>query len=95
MKKLLAALLVVMMLITMTACGAKEGGDDLKVGFIFLHDEQSTYDKNFIDAAIAACDKMGVEMVQKTQIPESNKCYDAAVSRCRVLPCNRYSGAYR
>ena len=26
----------------------KEG---LKIGFIFLHDEKSTYDKNFMDAA--------------------------------------------
>ncbi len=88
MKKLLAALLVVMMLITMTACGAKNNEDELKVGFIFLHDEQSTYDKNFIDAAIAACDKMGVTMVQKTQVPESNKCYDAAVELIETEGCD-------
>ena len=61
---------------------------DLKVGFIFLHDEQSTYDKNFIDAAIAACDNMGVEMVQKTQIPESTDCYDAAVELIEVEECD-------
>jgi basic membrane protein A len=61
---------------------------DLKVGFIFLHDEQSTYDKNFIDAAIAACDNMGVEMVQKTQIPESTDCYDAAVELIEVEDCD-------
>ncbi len=61
---------------------------DLKVGFIFLHTEQSTYDKNFIDAAIAACDEMGVEMVQKTDIPESNACYDAAVELIEVEECD-------
>ena len=88
MKRLLAALLVVMMLFTMTACGAKNNEDELKVGFIFLHDEQSTYDKNFIDAAIAACDKMGVTMVQKTQVPESNKCYDAAVELIETEGCD-------
>lgn len=88
MKRLLAALLVVMMLITMTACGAKNNEDELKVGFIFLHDEQSTYDKNFIDAAIAACDKMDVTMVQKTQVPESNKCYDAAVELIETEGCD-------
>ena len=61
---------------------------DLKVGFIFLHTEQSTYDKNFIDAAIAACKEMGVEMVQKTDIPESNACYDAAVELIEVEECD-------
>ena len=28
---------------------------DLKLGFIFLHDENSTYDLNFINAAKEAC----------------------------------------
>ncbi len=88
MKKLISALLIVMMLFTMAACGTKPAGDDLKVGFIFLHDEQSTYDKNFIDAAKEACEKMGVTMVQKTQIPESNKCYDAAVELIESDGCD-------
>ena len=88
MKKLISALLIVMMLFTMAACGPKPAGDDLKVGFIFLHDEQSTYDKNFIDAAKEACEKMGVTMVQKTQIPESNKCYDAAVELIESDGCD-------
>lgn len=34
--------------------------EDLKVGFIFLHDANSTYDKNFMDAATAACTKLGL-----------------------------------
>ncbi len=61
---------------------------DLKVGFIFLHDEQSTYDKNFMDAAKKACEEMGVEYVQKTQIPESKDCYDAAVELVEVDGCD-------
>ena len=61
---------------------------EVKVGFIFLHDENSTYDKNFMDAAKAACEEMGVEYAQKTQIPESNKCYDAAVELIEVDGCN-------
>ncbi len=88
MKKLLALLLAVVMVFGLTACGGTEDADKLKVGFIFLHDENSTYDKNFIDAAIAACDEMGVEMVQKTQIPESNACYDAAVELVEVEDCD-------
>ena len=51
---------------------------DFKVGFIMLHDENSTYDLNFINAAKAACEKLGVESVIKTNIPEGQECYDAA-----------------
>ena len=93
MKKLFALLLAAMMIFGMAACGTSAQGDDaktsdLKVGFIFLHDENSTYDKNFIDAAKIACENMGVKMVQKTQIPESNACYEAAVELIEVEGCS-------
>ena len=52
--------------------------NEVKVGFIFLHDENSTYDRNFMEAAVAACEAQGVEYMQKTGIPESNECYEAA-----------------
>ena len=69
------------------AAATEEAGDTdtaeastagLKAGFIFLHDENSTYDLNFMNAAKAACEKMGVEYVAKTNIPEGQECYDAA-----------------
>ncbi|MCD8358235.1 MAG: BMP family ABC transporter substrate-binding protein [Oscillospiraceae bacterium] len=66
------------------AAGTETGSDtaattaDVKVGFIFLHDENSTYDKNFIDAAVEACDTLGVEYVLRTNIPEGQECYNAA-----------------
>ena len=50
----------------------------LKAGFIFLHDENSTYDLNFINAAKEACETLGVEYLFKTGIPEDESCYDAA-----------------
>ena len=50
----------------------------VKAGFIFLHDENSTYDLNFINAAKEACEKLGVEYLLKTGIPEGQECYDAA-----------------
>ena len=50
----------------------------LKAGFIFLHDENSTYDLNFLNAAKEACEKLGVEYVIKTNIPEGQECYEAA-----------------
>ena len=102
MKKLIALLLACLMVLGMAACAPADNNDgtkapaddttaapiDLKVGFIFLHTEQSTYDKNFIDAAIAACEEMNVEMVQKTDIPESNACYEAAVELIEVEECD-------
>ena len=92
MKKILALLLSVLMLFSLVACGGtnteEPAADELKVGFIFLHDENSTYDKNFIDAAKEACANMGVTMVQKTQIPESNACYDADIELIEVEGCD-------
>ncbi|MBQ7809494.1 MAG: BMP family ABC transporter substrate-binding protein [Clostridia bacterium] len=94
MKKVLSILLVLVLCLgtcmAFAGCGTTTGTDkaDVKVGFIFLHDENSTYDKNFMDAAKASCEEMGVEYAQKTQIPESNKCYDAAVELIEVDGCN-------
>ena len=50
----------------------------VKIGFIFLHDENSTYDLNFMNAAKEACDKLGVESLMRTNIPETSACYEAA-----------------
>lgn len=103
MKKIIALLLAAAMLFAFAACnktpvnedGSTEADvnnatavEDVKVGFIFLHDEQSTYDKNFMDAAKKACEEMNVEYAQKTQIPESKDCYDAAVELIEVDGCN-------
>ena len=90
MKKLLALLLAAVMLFSFVGCGGNKGEEksDLKVGFIFLHDENSTYDKNFIDAAVEACKNMGVTMVRKTQIPESNAAYEAAKELIEVDECD-------
>lgn len=51
---------------------------DFKAGFIFLHDENSSYDLNFINAALEACEKLGVEYLFKKNISEDQSCYDAA-----------------
>ena len=78
---ILAALLVVA---TFVGCSAKDNGEakteeaKVKLGLITLHDENSTYDKNFIVAAKEAAEKMGVELVQKNNIEEGQACYEAA-----------------
>ena len=94
MKKFTALLLALVMVFALAACGSKdepapaadgsaaaepaEAASDLKVGFIFLHDENSTYDKNFMDAAKAACEKLGVAYELRTNIPEGEQCYETA-----------------
>ena len=50
----------------------------VKIGFIYLHDENSTYDLNFLNAAKAACEQTGVPYINKVGIPEGNECYEAA-----------------
>lgn len=91
-KKVFAVVMALVLVVTcFAACGGKETPETqekLKVGFIFLHDENSTYDKNFMDAAIAACKEMDVEYVQKTQIPESKDCFDAAQALIETDGCN-------
>ena len=81
MKKLFSVILACLMVFSLAACtnGApKAEKSSVKAGFIFLHDENSTYDLNFINAAKEACDKLGVECVLKTNIPEGQECYEAA-----------------
>ena len=93
MKKFLAMLLALVMALSLVACGEKKDptGDDtknpdegskVKVGFITLHDENSTYDKNFIDAAKEACANLGLVENQdyfiKTNVGETEQCAEVA-----------------
>ena len=91
MKKFFALLLSLTMILALTACGGSKSEDttpadsdtqepasNFKVGFITLHDENSTYDLNFINAAKAACEKLGIEYTLITNVPEGQECYDKA-----------------
>lgn len=85
-KKIIAVVLALVLAFAFAACSA--GGDDkesdakqVKVGFIFLHDENSTYDKNFIDAADEACKALGIDdadKIYKKNVPEGQECFEAA-----------------
>jgi basic membrane protein A len=84
MKKTIVSLLVSLSMVMGLSMGAvsvvsaEEAAADYKVGFITLHDENSTYDLNFLNAAQEACEKLGVEAVIKKNVPEGQECYDAA-----------------
>ena len=86
-------LLALVMALSLVACGEKkddtQGNGDgdataakVKVGFITLHDENSTYDKNFIDAAKEACANLGLveneDYFIKTNVGETEQCAEVA-----------------
>ena len=94
MKKFLAMLLALVMALSLVACGEQKQPDTpdvpddgqqtatVKVGFITLHDENSTYDLNFINAAKEAIANLGLtdaDYILKTNVPEGQECYEAAV----------------
>ena len=82
MKKILA--LVLVLALCLTAVAAMADGvakEDIKLGVILLHDEDSTYDNNFIVGVKDAAAKLGLsddQVIIKRNIPESNDCYEAA-----------------
>lgn len=87
MKKILCALLVLAMVFALAACSgtANNGGNKadkpLKVGYIFLHDDKSTYDLNFMNGAREAQKSLGLsddQIIMKYPVEEGKACYDAA-----------------
>ena len=104
MKKILSLILVLAMVLSLgvifTSCGEEEQSmeltpvakDSIKVGLITLHDENSTYDKNFLDAMDRAVANLGLkadQLIVKKNIEESDDCYQAAVelvdAGCNVI----------
>ena len=84
MKKFLSLALIATMLLSCAvlfgSCD-KAGSDDFKLGVICLHDEDSTYDLNFINGVKEAQKALGLrddQVIIKRNIPESNECYEAA-----------------
>ncbi|MBQ9264776.1 MAG: BMP family ABC transporter substrate-binding protein [Clostridia bacterium] len=91
MKKGIALLLaLVLCLCTVSALAEKApvAKENIKVGFIYLHDENSTYDLNFLSAAKEACDKLGIAYVNKTNVPEGQECYETAAELVEDEKCN-------
>lgn len=100
MKKILALLLAVVMVAAFASCGSKTTGDDkddtkaadFKIGLICLHDENSTYDNNFIQALKSVQKDLNLtddQVLIKTNIGEDDSCYTAAAELvdkgCKVI----------
>ena len=63
---------------------------DFKIGMICLHDENSTYDNNFIQALRQVQKDLGLsddQVVIVTNIGEDSSCYDAAVDLAKNKGC--------
>ena len=58
--------------------GKRKVQDKDKFCFITLHDGNSSYDKNFIDAFNEIGNDLSVEIQIKSNIPENDECYTAA-----------------
>ncbi len=109
MKKLLALLLALAMIFSLAACGGSDKKDatadgnkdtaasDIKVGFICLHDEKSTYDLNFLNGVDEVKKALGLkdsQVIVKTNVPEGDECYQAAADlvdqRCDIIFANSF-----
>ena len=87
----LCLVMVTALVVTLVACNEEErvvnlqaiSKENIKIGLICLHDDKSTYDKNFIDAMYKAVENLGLDknkqLVIKTNVKENQECYDAAV----------------
>ncbi|MBR3235587.1 MAG: BMP family ABC transporter substrate-binding protein [Atopobiaceae bacterium] len=86
--------------LALAACGGNSGGNGgeastdagIKIGLICLHDENSTYDLNFINGFKEACENLGIDEANaliKKNIPEGQECYDAAAeladAGCKII----------
>ena len=71
--------------------------EDFKIGFICLHDENSTYDLNFLNAVDTVKEALGLtdeQVIVKINIPEGDECYVAAKDLvnegCKVVFANSF-----
>ena len=70
---------------------------DFKIGFICLHDENSTYDLNFLNAVDKIQEALKLtdeQVIVKVNIPEGNECYVAAkdlvAEGCNIVFANSF-----
>lgn len=87
MKKLIAVALVLVLALSLVACSSEtnntQGNKDVKIGVILVHDENTGYDEAHINGIKKALENCGISndtdhVVWKYNVPEDEKCHDAA-----------------
>lgn len=98
MKKLLALLLALVMVLSLAACGSKEEAEKpFKVGVILVGDENEGYTYAHISGIKAAAKELGLsddQIIWYYTIPESEVCYDKCIDcveqGCSLVITNSY-----
>ena len=97
MKKLFALVLALALCLTAFSFTAVAEVEGVKLGVILLHDEDSTYDLNFINGVNEAAAALGLtedQIIMKRNIPESQECTDAALDLvdegCNLIFANSF-----
>lgn len=96
-KKILSLVLVLTLAVGCGVALASCSEQEFKIGFICLHDDKSTYDLNFINAAKAAQEALGLkdsQVIIVTNIGEDESCYQAAADLvdqgCSIIFANSF-----
>ncbi len=101
MKKLLAMVLALAMSFALVACGGEGStttdGSDVKIGCVLVGDENEGYTYSHIKGIQEAIEATGIpaeNVIMKYNVPEDEKCYDAAVDLveqgCTLIISNSY-----
>ena len=113
MKKLFAMLLALIMVLSLVACGggsegegevdgggadvSTDGAPDIKIGAVYIGDENEGYTAAHMNGLKAAMANLGIPedaYIEYTVIPEDNTCYDKCVDLaeegCDVIFTNSY-----
>ena len=100
MKKLVSLLLVMVLTFSLAACGSskdKKTAENIKVGFIFIGDENEGYTAAHYNGAKEMQKALGLkddQLIVKWTIKEDESCYDAAVDLadqgCSIIFANSF-----
>ncbi len=82
MKKTLALLLGILLVLSFAGCKKEAADEGLKIGVILVHDENTGYDEAHIKGINAAAEALGISkdaILWKYNVAETAACYDAAI----------------
>lgn len=103
MKKLIAVALVLVLALSLVACSSEtnntQGNKDVKIGVILVHDENTGYDEAHINGIKKALENCGIpndtdHVVWKYNVPEDEKCHDAATELVEAGCTHIFSDSY-